>query len=170
MRIIGLFTVIFLAACVPDLSTICPHKTSITQGVFGGIVDSNNTQEQNVEVDLYTMENGVQSTTATFTAETTRGGYELNVTPSTYILCAKSVCGTSRSPRAWSNSRPSTRLGPYRDAPDAARPSNGQSLHQGSGDRPVPEWAVCRAPPAKKVPGVAGHSASVALPRPTQGL
>jgi hypothetical protein len=98
VRIIGLFTFIFLAACVPDLSTICPHKSSITQGVFGGIVDANNTQEQNVEVDLYTMENGVQSTTAAFTAETTRGGYEFNVTPSTYILCAKSVCGTVMVP------------------------------------------------------------------------
>ena len=92
VRIIGLFTLIFLAACVPDLSTICPHKTSITQGVFGGIVDANNAQEQNVEVDLYTIANGMQSATPTFTTETTRGGYEYNVTPSTYILCAKSVC------------------------------------------------------------------------------
>ncbi len=92
MRTIGLLALVFLAACVPDLSTICPHKTSITQGVFGGIVDSNGTQEENVEVDLYTIENGVQSATATFTVETTRGGYELNVTPSTYILCAKTVC------------------------------------------------------------------------------
>jgi hypothetical protein len=98
VRIFGLLTLIFLAACVPDLSTICPHKTSITQGVFGGIVDSNNAQEQNVEVDLYTMENGVQSATATFTTETTRGGYEFNVTPSTYILCAKTVCATVTVP------------------------------------------------------------------------
>jgi hypothetical protein len=98
VRIFGLLTLTFLAACVPDLSTICPHKTSITQGVFGGIVDANNAQEQNVEVDLYTMENGVQSATATFTTETTRGGYELNVSPSTYILCAKSVCGTVTVP------------------------------------------------------------------------
>jgi hypothetical protein len=92
------FLLTFLAACVPDLSTICPHKTSITQGVFGGIVDSNNAQEQNVEVDLYTMENGVQSATATFTVETTRGGYEINVSPSTYILCAKTVCATVTVP------------------------------------------------------------------------
>ena len=98
MRTFGLLTLISLAACVPDLSTICPHKTSITQGVFGGIVDSNNAQEQNVEVDLYTMENGVQSATATFTTETTRGGYEFNVTPSTYILCAKTVCATVTVP------------------------------------------------------------------------
>ena len=98
VRILGLLTLTFVAACVPDLSTICPHKSSITQGVFGGIVDSNNTQEQNVEVDLYTMENGVQSATAAATAETTRGGYELDVSPSTYILCAKSVCGTVTVP------------------------------------------------------------------------
>ena len=98
MRIIGLFTLIFLAACVPDLSTICPHKSSITQGVFGGIVDANNAQEQNVEVDLYTMLNGVQSATPAATAETTRGGYELGVSPSIYILCAKTVCATVTVP------------------------------------------------------------------------
>jgi hypothetical protein len=92
VRTIGLLALVFLAACVPDLWTICPPKTSITQGVFGGIVDSNGTQEENVAVDLYTIENGVQSATATFTVQTTRGGYELNVTPSTYILCAKTVC------------------------------------------------------------------------------
>jgi hypothetical protein len=96
VRIIGFFTLTFLAACV-DLSTICPHKP-ITQGVFGEIVDSSNTLEQNVEVDLYTMENGVRSTTAAASAETTRGGYQLNVTPSTYILCAKSVCATVTVP------------------------------------------------------------------------
>jgi hypothetical protein len=98
VRIIGLFTLTLLTACVPDLSTICPHKTSITQGVFGGIVDSNKAIEQNVEVDLYTMENGVQSTTAAASTETTRGGYELGVSPSTYIVCAKSVCGTVTVP------------------------------------------------------------------------
>jgi hypothetical protein len=99
VRLIGLFTLTLLAgACVPDLSTICPHKSSVTQGVFGGIVDANNAQEQNVEVDLYTMLNGVQSTTAAATTETTRGGYELGVSPSTYILCAKSVCGTVTVP------------------------------------------------------------------------
>jgi hypothetical protein len=98
VRIIGLFTLIFLAACVPDLSTICPHKVSITQGVFGGIVNASNAQEQSVEVDLYTMPGGVQSATPTFTAETTRGGYEFNVTPSTYVLCAKTVCATVTVP------------------------------------------------------------------------
>ncbi len=91
MRIIVLFTLTFLAACVPDLSTICPHKP-ITQGVFGGIVDGSNAIEENVQVDLYTILNGVQSTTAAATTQTTRGGYQLDVDPSTYILCAKTVC------------------------------------------------------------------------------
>ena len=91
VRIFSLFTLTFLAACIPDLSTICPHKP-ITQGVFGEIVDSSNTLEQNVEVDLFTMLNGVQSTTATFTTETTRGGYQFSVSPATYILCSKTVC------------------------------------------------------------------------------
>ena len=98
MRTFGLFTLIFLAACVPDLSTICPHKSNITQGVFGGIVDANNAQEENVEVDLYTMLNGIQSATAAATTKTTRGGYELGVSPSTYILCAKTVCATVTVP------------------------------------------------------------------------
>ena len=61
-------------------------------------MDSKGTQEQNVEVDLYSIENGVQSTTVTFTVETTRGGYELNVDPSTYVLCAKTVCATVTVP------------------------------------------------------------------------
>jgi hypothetical protein len=97
VRIVGFFALSFLAACVPDLSTICPHHP-ITQGVFGGIVDANNTLEQNVKVDLYTMLNGVQSTMAAASAETTRGGYQLNVDPSTYILCAKTVCATVTVP------------------------------------------------------------------------
>ena len=97
MRIIVLFTLTFLTACVPDLSTICPHKP-ITQGVFGGIVDASNTLEENVEVDLYTMLNGVQSPTAAVTTETTRGGYQLGVDPSTYILCAKTICATVTVP------------------------------------------------------------------------
>ena len=98
MRIIGLLTLTLLGgACVPDLSTICPHKP-ITQGVFGEIVDASNTLEENVEVDLYTMLNGVQSTTAAATTQTTRGGYQLSVSASTYILCAKSVCGTVTVP------------------------------------------------------------------------
>ena len=98
MRIIVLFTVTFLAACVPDLSTICPYKNTITQGVFGAILDGNNAIEENVQVDLYTMLNGVQSTTAAATTKTSRGGYQLDVSPSTYILCAKSVCATVTVP------------------------------------------------------------------------
>lgn len=97
MRIIGLFTLAVLAACTPDLSTICPHKP-ITQGVFGGIVDSDNAIEENVQVDLYTMLNGVQSTTPAASTQTTRGGYQVGVDPSTYILCAKTVCATVTVP------------------------------------------------------------------------
>ena len=95
-RIICLATLIFLVGCTPDLSTICPNKP-ISQGVFGEIVDSNNTLEQNVEVDLYTMLNGVQATLAV-SRQTTRGGYQIPVDPSTYILCAKTVCSTVTVP------------------------------------------------------------------------
>jgi len=98
VRLIVLFAVTFLAACVPDLSTICPYKNTITQGVFGGIMDGNNAVEENVQVDLYTMLNGVQSTTAAATTKTGRGGYQLDVDPSTYILCAKTVCATVTVP------------------------------------------------------------------------
>jgi hypothetical protein len=99
VRLIVLFTVAFLAACVPDLSTICPYKNTITQGVFGAIVNNgNNAVEENVEVDLYSILNGVQSATAAATTETSRGGYQLSVDPSTYILCAKSVCATLTVP------------------------------------------------------------------------
>ena len=35
----------------------CPHKP-ITQGVFGEIVDSSNTLEENIEVDIFTTLNG----------------------------------------------------------------------------------------------------------------
>jgi hypothetical protein len=91
VRIFGLATLILLAGCSPDLSTICPHKP-ITQGVFGEVVDSNDTLEQNVEVDLYTMTNGVQATMPTATRQTNRAGYQIDVSPSMYILCAKTVC------------------------------------------------------------------------------
>ena len=97
MRFLGLFMLTFLAACVPDLSTICPHKP-ITQGVFGEIVDSSNKLEENVKVDFYTMLNGVQSASATFSTETTRGGYQFSVDPATYILCSKTVCATITVP------------------------------------------------------------------------
>jgi hypothetical protein len=93
VRIIFFAALTFLVGCIGvDLSKICPHKVSITKGVFGEIVDSNNTLEQNIEVDLFTMLNGMKSATAAATAVTNRGGYELSVDPSTYILCAKTVC------------------------------------------------------------------------------
>jgi hypothetical protein len=38
------------------------------------------------------MTNGVQATTPTATRQTTRGGYQIDVDPSTYILCAEAVC------------------------------------------------------------------------------
>jgi hypothetical protein len=93
VRIICLATLAllaFTAGCV-DLSKICPNKP-ITQGVFGEVVDSSNTLEENVEVDLYTELNGVQDMLVG-SHETTRGGYQFSVDPSTYILCAKSICG-----------------------------------------------------------------------------
>jgi len=86
-----LATLILLAGCSPDLSTVCPNKP-ITQGVFGEIVDSSDTLEQNVEVDLYTITNGVQGAQPAATRQTTRGGYQFDVNPSTYNLCAKTVC------------------------------------------------------------------------------
>jgi hypothetical protein len=95
MRIVSWAALVLLGGCLtPDLSKICPHKTSITQGVFGGIFDATGAVEENVEVDLYTIVNGVQNTTVGASAETTRGGYELDVLPSMYILCAKTVCST----------------------------------------------------------------------------
>jgi hypothetical protein len=90
VRIIYLATLTFLVGCV-DLSKICPSKP-ITQGVFGEIVDSNNALEENVNVDLYTMTNGVQAALPTYSRQTTRGGYQIDVLPSMYILCAKTVC------------------------------------------------------------------------------
>jgi bifunctional DNase/RNase len=91
MRLVGLASIVLLVGCSIDLSHVCPNKP-ITQGVFGEIVDSNNTLEENVEVDIYEMINGVQNATPTFTRQTTRGGYQIDLNPSTYILCAKTVC------------------------------------------------------------------------------
>jgi hypothetical protein len=92
MRIACLSALVLVAGCLtPDLSKICPHKTTITQGVFGGIFDANGAVEENVEVDLYTTLNGAQVTLGA-SAETSRGGYELDVLPAPYILCAKTVC------------------------------------------------------------------------------
>ncbi len=90
MRIFALATLVFLAACV-DLAKVCPNKP-ITQGVFGEIVDSTNTLEENVPVELHTITNGVQDTAPLATHPTTRGGYQFNVDPSTYYVCAKTVC------------------------------------------------------------------------------
>jgi hypothetical protein len=99
VRIVGLVTLLLLVGCVtPDLSKICPYKSTITQGVFGAISDASNTVEENVEVDLYTILNGVMSATPAATVQTTRAGYQLNVDPSTYSLCAKSVCATVTVP------------------------------------------------------------------------
>lgn len=93
MRIISLAALALLVGCVsPDLSKICPVKMTITQGVFGEVVDPNNKLEENIEVDLFTSLNGVRAATAARSAETGRGGYELSVDPSTYFLCAKDVC------------------------------------------------------------------------------
>jgi hypothetical protein len=93
VRILGLATLLLLVGCVtPDLSKICPYKSTITQGVFGAVLDASSAVEENVEVDLYTILNGVQSATPAASVETTRAGYQLNVDPSTYNLCAKTVC------------------------------------------------------------------------------
>jgi hypothetical protein len=91
MRLIGLVIVALLTGCV-NLDTICPHKP-ITQGVFGEVLDSSGTLEQNVEIDIYTTLNGVQDMMFG-SAETTRGGYQFSALASTapYILCAKTVC------------------------------------------------------------------------------
>jgi hypothetical protein len=85
------FVLPFLGGCV-NLGNICPHKP-ITQGVFGEIVDSNGTLEQGVEVDIYTIVNGAQGMMFG-SAQTSRGGYQFNASPSSYILCAKTVCTT----------------------------------------------------------------------------
>jgi hypothetical protein len=90
VRTICIAALILLGGCV-DLSTICPHKP-ITQGVFGEIVDSTNTLEQNVTVDSYTTLNGMQDTKISSVA-TTRGGYQFNLLAGgPYMICAKTVC------------------------------------------------------------------------------
>jgi hypothetical protein len=59
VRIISLAALVLLSACV-DLATVRPHKP-ITQGVFGEVVSSSQALEQNVEVDVYTMLNGMRT-------------------------------------------------------------------------------------------------------------
>ena len=95
LRIVGLASAALLVDCV-NLDTICPHKP-ITQGVFGEIVDSNGKLEQNVEVDIFGTLNGVKADMIA-SALTTRGGYQFNMNPAPYILCAKTVCGTVTVP------------------------------------------------------------------------
>ena len=96
MRIACFAALMLLAGCVPDLSNICPYKQTITQGVFGEIVDSG-ALEQDVEVDLYTLLNGMQDMQVA-NGKTNRAGYQYDVNPSTYMLCAKGVCGTVAVP------------------------------------------------------------------------
>lgn len=95
MRIIGLFVVAFLGGCV-NLDNICPHKP-ITQGVFGQIVDSSGTNEENVEVDIFSIVNGAQGMMFGG-VQTSRGGYQFLANPSSYMLCAKTVCATVTVP------------------------------------------------------------------------
>ncbi len=93
MKTIGLFivAVAFLGGCV-NVDNICPHKT-ITQGVFGEIADSTGANEQGVEVDIYSIVNGAQGMMFGG-VQTSRGGYQFLADPSSYILCAKTVCTT----------------------------------------------------------------------------
>jgi hypothetical protein len=95
VRIIGLFVVAFLGGCV-NLDNICPHKP-ITQGVFGQIVDSSGTNEENVEVDIFSIVNGAQGMMFGG-VQTSRGGYQFLADPSSYMLCAKTVCATVTVP------------------------------------------------------------------------
>jgi hypothetical protein len=89
MRIIGLAFVALLGGCI-NVNNICPHKP-ITQGVFGEIQDSSGALEQNVEVTISTMLNGVKVMTFG-DVQTSRGGYQFNANAGSYLLCAKSVC------------------------------------------------------------------------------
>ena len=95
MRIIGLVVVAFLGGCV-NLDTICPHKT-ITQGVFGEIASSSGANEEGVEVDIYSIVNGAQGTMFGG-VKTSRGGYQFVADPSSYMVCAKTVCTTVTVP------------------------------------------------------------------------
>jgi hypothetical protein len=91
VRIIALVAVLFTVGCV-NVNNICPHKP-ITQGVFGEVVDATGALEENVEVDIYSVLNGMQDMKFGG-VQTTRGGYQFNALASTYILCAKTVCAT----------------------------------------------------------------------------
>ena len=91
MKIIGLVVVVLLGGCV-NLDNICPYN-EITQGVFGEVLDSNGTLEQNVGVEIWTILNG-EKDMMFGSIETSRGGYQFHVYPGTYMLCAKTVCTT----------------------------------------------------------------------------
>ena len=88
---------LFLVACV-DLSTVCPYGDKITtQGVFGQIVGSGNANEENIEVQIFTILNG-QKDMMFGSAMTGRAGYQFGATPSMYMVCAKTVCATVTVP------------------------------------------------------------------------
>lgn len=93
MRAVLIVLVIGFAACVPNLSDICPYgDKQVTQGVFGEIL-SNGTLEQNVEVDIYSVLDGVKDNQFG-SADTGRGGYEFKVNAGEAIVCAKGGCST----------------------------------------------------------------------------
>ncbi|HSZ84031.1 MAG TPA: hypothetical protein VLA14_17225 [Polyangia bacterium] len=91
MRFIGLAFVALLGGCI-NVNNICPHKP-ITQGVFGEIQGSSGALEQNVEVTISTMLNGMKDKTFG-DVQTSRGGYQFNASAGSYILCAKTICTT----------------------------------------------------------------------------
>jgi hypothetical protein len=91
MRAVPVVLATLLAACVPNLNDICPYgKKQITQGVFGEIL-SDNALEQNVEVDVYSVLNGVKDNQFG-SADTSRGGYQFDVNAGMCIVCAKGAC------------------------------------------------------------------------------
>jgi hypothetical protein len=95
MRPVYLVLLSVMFGCV-DLSTICPYH-EITQGVFGEVVDSTGTLEQNVEVEAFGIENGSQGSLIG-SAATTRGGYQFKLNPSMYMICAEGTCTTVTVP------------------------------------------------------------------------
>ncbi|HEY2903319.1 MAG TPA: hypothetical protein VGL59_22235 [Polyangia bacterium] len=87
--------VALLVGCI-NVDTICPHKP-ITQGVFGEILDSSGKLEQNVQVDIFSMLNGMKDMMFG-SVQTSRGGYQFLANPSDYFVCAKTVCATVTVP------------------------------------------------------------------------
>ena len=111
MRLICLAFAVLLTGC-PDLDTICPYKP-ITQGVFGEVADGSGTLEQNVEVDIYTILNGVQDMKVAG-IQTSRGGYQFNMNPGVYMLCAKAVCTIITVPLSNRSVKPETSMLPMK--------------------------------------------------------